>query len=165
MCVNIMHLKGNKDLLTSPHQKIAVVGSRNCSSKDREEAQKAARKLAKSGYIVVSGLANGIDTHAHLGALQGDFPQIAVVPLIDKILPENNQILAEEILDANGLIIAPDDYAPIQQLYLIRDKLIVNIADYVLGYGDVLRGGTAYTYEYAKTQKKLLNHGFIEALK
>lgn len=158
-----MHLKGNKDLLKSSHQKIAIIGSRNCSSKNREEAQTASRKLAKSGYIVVSGLANGIDTHAHLGAI--NFPQIAVVPLIDKILPENNQILAEEILDANGLIIAPDDYAPLMQLYLIRDKLIVNIADYVLGYGDVLKGGTAYTYEYAKSQKKLLNHGFIEALK
>lgn len=160
-----MHLKGNKDLLNFPNKKIAVIGSRNCSSGQRREAQTAARKLAKSGYIVVSGLANGIDTHAHLGALEGDYPQIAVVPLINNIKPDNNRILAEEILEQNGLIVAPEDYTTLQTLYLIRDKLIVEIADYVLAYGDVMQGGTAYTYGYARGQNKLLNHGFIEALK
>jgi predicted Rossmann fold nucleotide-binding protein DprA/Smf involved in DNA uptake len=92
--------------------------------------------------------------------------QIAVIPRLDPIDPANNRILAEEILEMNGLLVAPSTtITDFKQLYLTRDRLLVDISDYVLALGDVMKGGTAYTYNYAKEEKKIINHGFIEALR
>lgn len=159
-----MRLTGNDKLLEKKYTKIAVVGSRNCNFGHREMAEIYGKKLSRNGYILVSGLANGIDTHAHLGAIYD--MQIAVLPTLDKIYPENNTILSEEILQMNGLLVAPSTTVTNwKDLYLIRDRLLVDISDYVLCLGDVMKGGTGYTYNYAKEQKKLINHEFIEALK
>lgn len=158
-----MRLTGNVSLLEKKYTKIAIIGSRNCSYIDRQLAQRFAGRLAKCDYIVVSGLANGIDTHAHLGAMY--WKQIAVLPTLDEILPKNNTKLAEEILENGGLLVAPSTtVTDWKELYLIRDRLLVDISDYVLALGDVMKGGTAYTYNYAKEEKKVINHGFIEAL-
>jgi DNA processing protein len=159
-----MIIKGNDDLLQKKYIKIAVIGSRNCSYEDRKKAEKFGAILGDSCYTLVSGLANGIDTHAHLGAIPT--MQIAVIPRLDPIDPANNRILAEEILEMNGLLVAPSTtITDFKQLYLTRDRLLVDISDYVLALGDVMKGGTAYTYNYAKEEKKIINHGFIEALR
>jgi DNA processing protein len=66
----ILFCKGNIDLLNSPS--VAIVGSRNASTKGLELAREIAQKLAKKGINVISGYAKGIDTQAHIGALESN---------------------------------------------------------------------------------------------
>lgn len=66
----ILFCKGNIDLLNSPG--VAIVGSRNASIKGLELAREIAQKLAKKGINVISGYAKGIDTQAHIGALESN---------------------------------------------------------------------------------------------
>jgi DNA processing protein len=66
----ILFCKGNIELLNSPG--VAIVGSRNASIKGLELAKEIAQKLAKKGINVISGYAKGIDTQAHIGALESN---------------------------------------------------------------------------------------------
>lgn len=147
-----MNYEGNLNLL-SHKEKIAIVGSRNCSTLDRKRAEKLAEHFVRGNKLVITGLANGIDTHAAIGALGGQ--QIAVLPTLDKIFPENNQMLAQEIIDNEGLLLAIHrDDLPFRVKYLARDRVLVELAHYIFFLGDYNQGGTKYTYEYAKKRNK-----------
>ncbi len=85
---------GNTALMTRPM--VAMVGARNASSLGTRMARKLAEGLSEAGYIVVSGLARGIDTAAHLAALEGG--TIAVqAGGVDVIYPRENAALADDI--------------------------------------------------------------------
>ncbi|MCX8011837.1 MAG: DNA-processing protein DprA, partial [Desulfobacterota bacterium] len=84
---------------------IAIVGSRNASSYGRSITKKLARALTERGFTVISGLARGIDTFAHKGALEIGGRTIAVLGSgIDIIYPRENKILAEEIISSGALV-------------------------------------------------------------
>lgn len=87
---------GNPEFLTKPL--ISIVGARNASSLGTRMAKKLAGELGEAGYVVVSGLARGIDTAAHLAAL--DTGTIAVMAGgVDVIYPKENAVLGQEIED------------------------------------------------------------------
>lgn len=148
--------KGNINLLSHPN-KIAVIGSRNCSFEQRKLSERLGYNIADTG-VLVSGLANGIDTHAAIGNIyndHSDIGQIAVVPTFPSILPDNNKLLSEDIIDNGGLIFCPDSNTKdLRELYLLRDRVIVDLADIVCVIGDVSKGGTGYTYNFAKKMGK-----------
>jgi DNA processing protein len=96
------------DLLSRPA--VAIVGARACSGYGASVARTLARDLARSGLVVVSGLARGIDAEAHRGALEGGGATIAVLGCgIDRDYPAAHAELARRIA-ATGLIVA--EYAP-----------------------------------------------------
>lgn len=72
-----LYVKGNKDLLDKCS--IAIVGSRNCSQYGKLISKKFAYELAKNNIIIVSGLARGIDTYAHIGAITIKNSTVAVM--------------------------------------------------------------------------------------
>ena len=85
---------------------VGVIGSRKCSTYGENASEMLARDLAENGICVVSGLARGIDTAAHRGALRGRGKTIAVLGTgIDNVYPKENKKLTEEILDSGGVIV------------------------------------------------------------
>ena len=87
--------------------KIAIVGTRKATAYGRVIANEMAQKFAKKGIVVVSGLAIGIDTAAHEGALLGGGKTIAVLPCgLDFIYPRQNENLARSIIKTGGAIIS-----------------------------------------------------------
>lgn len=84
---------------------VAIVGTRECSFYGHTMARKLARTIAKAGYFVASGLARGVDTEAHCGALEAPSGKtIAVLPWFDKIYPEENVKLAQDIAKRGALV-------------------------------------------------------------
>jgi DNA processing protein len=97
--------KGNLDLLLKPC--VSIVGTRNPTAEGIARAKKVTRVLVDLGFIVVSGLAKGIDTVAHETALANDGFTVAVLGTpIHKIYPAENKRLAAKI-EKSGIIISP----------------------------------------------------------
>lgn len=85
---------------------VAVVGTRKPSPQGVKRAQLAARKLAKAGITVISGLAAGIDAAAHAAALDAGGRTVAVMGTgIDRIYPDGNHQLAERIIRSGGALL------------------------------------------------------------
>jgi DNA processing protein len=102
-CPIALYVCGNEKLLHDPQ--IAVVGSRNPTAGGRDHAFEFSRSLAGAGITVTSGLAEGIDSAAHRGALAAPAPTIAVLGTgIDVIYPPGNRALFEQIADSGALV-------------------------------------------------------------
>ena len=98
----LLYLKGT---LTSQDQRsIAVVGTRGASIYGNEMAYRISRELAQAGYTVVSGLARGIDTSAHRGALEGGRTIGVLGSGLGSIYPQENGELAEWICQQGAMI-------------------------------------------------------------
>lgn len=103
-----VYFAGNIDLLLKPA--VAIVGARDVSEEGKSRAYKLAKELARAGVVVVSGLAKGVDTAAHLGAIQSGGNTIAVIGTpITKAYPAENADLQEEIYREH-LLLSP--FAP-----------------------------------------------------
>jgi len=101
----LLYIKGNLDFKEKPA--LAIVGSRIYTSYGAQIARQLAKELAQAGIIIVSGMAFGIDSFAHLGALEGTGETIAVLgnSLDDKnIYPKDNFNLSRQIMDNGALI-------------------------------------------------------------
>ncbi len=98
----------NADRLRDPQ--IAIVGSRNPTPAGREIARDFAARISDAGVTVTSGLATGIDSAAHLGALSGSGGTIAVLGSgLMQLFPRANALLAKQV-EADGLLVS--EYAP-----------------------------------------------------
>ncbi len=96
------------DLLSRPS--VAIVGARACSPYGRQVARRLGRELAAVGLVVVSGMARGVDSEAHRGALEAAGPTVAVLGCgIDRDYPAAHRGLAAEIAE-HGLVVS--EYAP-----------------------------------------------------
>lgn len=100
----ILYLSGDADLLNTPQ--IAIVGSRTATPSGIQIAQHFASHLAKSGITITSGMALGIDTASHQGALNAQGKTIAVTGTgLDRIYPSKNKKIAYEIYE-RGLLVS-----------------------------------------------------------
>ncbi len=107
-------------------QAIGIVGSRRATHYGTQTARKLAFQLAHAGLTVVSGLARGIDTAAHEGALAAHGRTIAVIGSgIRKLYPPENMALAERMAE-NGAVVSefPVDYPPDRQSFPLRNRII-----------------------------------------
>lgn len=102
----ILYCKGNIELLCS--NCVAVIGTRENTITGEKIASKTVEFLIQNDFTIVSGLAKGIDTIAHQATLKNKGKTIAILPLIDNIYPIENKILAEEILNSDGLLISEE---------------------------------------------------------
>lgn len=97
-----LYCKGNIGLLQS-QKTLAIVGTRNPTNTGEKMARRIAEIFSNKGYVIISGLALGIDTEAHIGTIESNGKTIAVLAnSLDKILPKENQQLAEDILKKDG---------------------------------------------------------------
>ena len=118
----MLWLRGNPEVLQRPM--VAMVGARNASSLGTRMARTLAGELAEAGYVVVSGLARGIDTCAHLAAARAG--SIAVLAGgVDMVYPAENLTLAESLLKSGALVSEqPIGMAPIARHFPMRNRII-----------------------------------------
>jgi DNA processing protein len=122
----LLFVRGHPALLTRPT--VAIVGTRNASANGLRMARDLARGLSEQGHTVVSGMAKGIDTAAHEGALDGG--TVAVLAGgVDVVYPQQNQALYEEIV-ARGAAIAesPLGTEPQPRLFPKRNRLVTGMS-------------------------------------
>ena len=148
----ILYAKGHIELLNSPLS-LAVVGSRNASINGRKLASKISHDLTRQGVIIVSGMARGIDSSAHRGALYANDqsgPTIAVLGTgVDVPYPSENKDLYEQIC-RQGCVISefPLGTTPQANNFPRRNRLISGLCRGVLVAEANLHSGsliTAYT--------------------
>lgn len=157
----LLYVKGALALLQRPA--LAIVGARTASAQGEANAEAFARHLAAQGFTIVSGLASGIDTAAHRGALAGtavnDEGQdeagrastIAVVGTgIDRIYPARNAALAREIA-ACGAIVSelPLGTPPLPHNFPRRNRIIAGLSQGVLVVEAALNSGSLITARLA----------------
>ena len=139
----VISARGTTSLLSSPS--VAIVGARNASINAVRLAQKLSKQLSEHGYVVVSGLARGIDAAAHNGALAGG--TIAVIAGgIDTYYPPENADLQDAIIEA-GLLLAemPPGTQPTPRHFPIRNRIIASLAQGVLVVEAAQRSGSLIT--------------------
>lgn len=152
----VLYYKGNKKLINS-NKMIAIVGCRNCSIYGEEVSKKFAHDLAKEGICVISGLAKGIDSRAHLGALKEKGKTIAVLGSgLDRIYPSENIKLYNEIVKNGGLILS--EYVigtnANRMNFPARNRIISGLSDGVLVIEAKEKSGTLITVDFALEQGK-----------
>ncbi len=135
---------------------IAIVGARNASQMGYEVAHDFAFKLAKAGFTIVSGLALGIDTYAHRGALEANGKTIAVLANgVDVIYPRSNSKTRDKILK-NGAIISeyPPEVKPLPWYFPIRNRIISGLCIATLVIEASARSGSLITARLAGEQNR-----------
>lgn len=136
---------------------VAVVGSRKCSTYGENASEMLARDLAANGVCVVSGLARGIDTAAHRGAIAAKGKTIAVLGTgIDAVYPKENAKLAAQILDAGGAIVSqfPLNTPPLRDNFPYRNRIISGLSLGVLLVEASERSGSLITARLAMEQNR-----------
>src|SRR3989344_4285733 len=109
---------------------IAIVGTRKATSEGRALAKKIGKLCAENGIVVVSGLAMGVDTAAHEGALEGNGETIAVLGCgIDKIYPAHNENLGRKI-ETHGALISeyPIGASTFRYKFLERNRIVAGLS-------------------------------------
>jgi len=149
-----LHLKGRSDLFKN--KIVAIVGSRKSSAYGNEVAYKVGKILSNHGYTVISGLAKGIDTYAHKGALEGNGSTIAVIGSgIDYIYPKENTKLFLDITK-KGLIISEFYLGtkPINYNFPRRNRIISGLCDFLIVIEATHKSGSLITVNHAIKQGK-----------
>lgn len=110
---------------------VAVVGSRETSHYGLETAKKLSYQIAYAGVPVISGLARGIDTSAHMGALAAKGPTWAVLGCgLDQMYPPENDALAAKIVESGGCVISelPLGTSPDKRTFPMRNRIVSGLS-------------------------------------
>ncbi|MCL4844136.1 MAG: DNA-processing protein DprA [Bryobacteraceae bacterium] len=135
---------------------VAIVGSRLASTYGKAVAERLATDLAARGVTVVSGMARGIDTAAHLGALAAQGPTLAVYGCgVDVVYPRENRSLAAR-LGAQGLILSefPMGSPAYPQNFPIRNRVVSGLSAGVVVVEGTQYSGSAITARLALEQNR-----------
>lgn len=149
-----LYCEGDVSLLSM--KKVAVVGSRKFSQYGRWVSDSVSKLLGKSGVCVVSGMAQGIDTCAHQGALSAGGKTIAVLGTgLDLCYPASNRSLMQRISE-NGLVITeyPNGYPVRRYNFPRRNRIISGLSECVVLAEAGLNSGALITAEMAANQGK-----------
>lgn len=129
----VLYIKGCAEIIDKPG--IAVVGTRHPTPYGVGMAERLACDLAARGLIIFSGMARGVDTAAHRGALNAHGRTVAIWGTgIDVVYPKENQKLTDQILDSGGAVLSefPLGTFPAPQNFPIRNRLISGLSIGVL---------------------------------
>jgi len=142
--------RGHRHLLERPA--VALVGARNASSGGRTLARRLARDLAEAGWLVVSGLARGIDAAAHEGALEGGTAAV-LAGGVDVVYPAENAALQEAVA-SRGLLLAelPPGVEPQARHFPRRNRIISGLCLGVVVVEAAPRSGSLITARLAAEQ-------------
>ncbi len=150
-----LYLKGNIELLNVPG--IAIIGSRECTKYGEKMAKKFAKELSMYGLTIISGMAKGIDSFAHIGSIENAGNTIAVLPSgLNNIYPKENNKLFDEIIKNNGLIITEyeENEEANSKKFLERNRIVSGLAIGTLVIEGGHRSGTSVTARLTKKQEK-----------
>jgi DNA processing protein len=151
----VLWVRGDRSLLTRPA--IAVVGTRAPSPYGTGMAEMLSRDLAGRRMVILSGMARGVDTAAHKGALSGSGRTIAVWGTgLDVVYPKENKRLAEEIILSGGAIVSeqPMGTFPAPQNFPLRNRIISGMSVGVLVVEASEQSGTRVTARCALEQNR-----------
>ncbi|MDU8070904.1 MAG: DNA-processing protein DprA, partial [Gemella haemolysans] len=146
----VIFYRGNKDLLLF-RRKISIVGSRNNTSYSKDALESIVPYLTMNNFVIVSGLATGVDSLAHEGALKSKGYTIGVIAHGHNIIyPEQSYKLYKE-LERNHLIIS--EYFPTSPIrkykFLERNRLVAGLSSALLVTEAAKRSGTQRTVDFA----------------
>lgn len=136
---------------------IGVIGSRKCSTYGENASEMLSRDLASRGITVVSGLARGIDTAGHRGAIRGHGKTVAVMGTgLDSIYPKENNGLVREIIAAGGCVVTqfPLGTPPIPENFPYRNRIISGLSHGVVIIEASERSGSLITARLAMEQNR-----------
>ena len=148
-----LYVMGNEEILNNIC--FSIIGSRSCTEKGIKIAEEMAKELCKYNVCIVSGLALGIDTAAHRGALLGGGKTIAVLGAgFEYIYPEENKQLVENILETGGALIT--EYPPGEPVksthFPKRNRIVSGLSIGTLVVEAHYRSGTSITARLASKQ-------------
>jgi DNA processing protein len=149
----VLWVRGSAELLSRPG--IAVVGTRHPSTYGAGMAEMLSRDLAVRRLVIFSGMARGVDTAAHKGALAARGQTVAVWGTgIDVVYPKENKRLAEQIVEVGGTIISefPLGTFPAPQNFPIRNRVLSGLSIGVLVIEAAEHSGTRITARLAMEQ-------------
>ncbi|GGA64477.1 DNA polymerase [Edaphobacter acidisoli] len=149
----VLWVRGSVELLARPG--IAVVGTRNPTPYGAGMAEMLARDLAQRRLTIISGMARGVDTAAHKGAIEAGGKTVAVWGTgIDVIYPKENKKLAEQIVASGGTIVSeyPMGTFPAPQNFPIRNRILSGMSVGVLVIEAAEFSGTRVTARLAADQ-------------
>lgn len=150
-----LYVLGNKEILSQTG--IAIVGSRKATAYGKKVALQFSKDLSKSGINIISGLALGIDTCAHLGTLHQDSVGKTIAVLgsgLDEIYPKQNIELAKQIIKSGGCIITeyPLGTKPEKLHFPQRNRIISGLSKGVLIVEASEKSGSLITADFALEQ-------------
>lgn len=151
----VLYFKGDPEILKK--QTVAIVGTRHPTLYGKKVAEDLAFDVASSGIVVVSGLAEGIDTYAHKGALKAkEGKTVAVIGGgFNHVYPLSNRTMAEEIAN-RGIVISefPFDRKPDRTTFPIRNRIISGLSRAVVVVEAGIKSGAMITASVAIEQGK-----------
>ncbi|MBQ7307326.1 MAG: DNA-processing protein DprA, partial [Clostridia bacterium] len=146
-----LYTMGNLELLNSRY-KISVVGSRQPSKYGKNTTEKMTRELTRNGFVIISGLAYGVDCIAHSVCLQeGGFTIAVLGSGFDHVYPSAHTDLFNKIVKSNGLVVSEykPSIKPVGYHFPNRNRVIVGISNGVLITEATEKSGTMYTKDFA----------------
>lgn len=147
----LITVRGATQVLSKPG--VAIVGSRNASASGLTFAERLSRQLGEAGYVVVSGLARGIDTRAHRATL--DSGTVAVLAGgQDKVYPAENEPLLRAIVEKGGAIVSemPFGWEPRGRDFPRRNRIVSGLSYGVVVVEAARRSGSLITARFALEQ-------------
>lgn len=150
-----LFVKGDTKILNS--NSIAIIGCRDCTKYGESISINFAYELAKNNISIISGMARGIDSRAHIGALKAKGKTIAVLGNgLDRIYPKENLMLYNEIVANGGAVLTEyiigTDAAKMN--FPARNRIISGLSDGILVVEAKERSGTLITIDFALEQGK-----------
>lgn len=151
-----LYYEGDINLINNP-KNIAVVGTRRMSEYGREVTEKFSRELVKAGWVIVSGLARGVDRVAHETCLANGGKTIAVLAHgLNMTYPPEHRELRKKIVENGGLILSEhkDEVPLTKQNLAVRNRIVVAISKCVLVTESPKSSGTKITVKFSADQGK-----------
>lgn len=150
----LLYAKGNMDL-ENP-KTVAIVGTRQCTAYGRECVEALVKDLVAHEALVVSGLAYGIDIHAHKQALRNDLPTVGVMGSgMDVIYPSAHRDVAVKMMQRGGLLTEhPFGTQPDGHNFPARNRIVAALADAVVIVEAAEKGGALITADIANSYNK-----------
>ncbi|MBR3162894.1 MAG: DNA-processing protein DprA [Clostridia bacterium] len=148
-----LYIRGNKEILGNFG--IAIVGCRDNTKYGELIAKNLAYNLAKNGVNIISGLAKGIDSFAHIGAIYAKEKTIAVLGnAIDFVYPKENEIIAQKIIEYGGAIISeyPIGSKIERKNFPARNRIISGLSQGVIVVEAKEKSGSLITADFALEQ-------------
>ena len=148
-----LYILGDEKILNE--KSVAIIGSRVCTPEGAKIAENFAKELSKSGICIISGMAKGIDTAAHIGALKAGGKTIAVLGGgFNHIFPRENKKLFSNIIENRGAVVSEyeENVKPESKRFIQRNRIVSGLSMGVLIVEAKHRSGTAITAGFAMAQ-------------
>ncbi|MDD4956459.1 MAG: DNA-processing protein DprA [Candidatus Omnitrophica bacterium] len=145
----VLYYKG--EILEADDNSVAIVGSRNCTIYGMQMAEKLARGLSEAGITVISGMAKGIDTAAHMGALRAGGRTIAVMGTgFGSLYPSGSEAVVDKISAMGAVVTEYVSDAPVRRgNFPRRNRMISGMAKGVVVVEAAARSGALITASLA----------------